>query len=205
MKFVDLTHTIINNISVYPGDDTVKLSNTKSYFKEGYNNSNLEISMHVGTHIDGPMHLTSSKMLINEIEISRFIGRGYLIDARGEKKITLKDDYFKIQTDDIVLIYANFDKIFGTIEYYENHPILSDEFTKFLIERKVKMLGLDFPSPDNYPFLIHRQLLENNILIIENLTNLESLLENNFDIYALPLKISADSAPARVVAIIDYD
>ena len=29
------------------------------------------------------------------------------------------------------------------------------------------MLGMDLPSPDNYPFDIHKKLFANNILIIE--------------------------------------
>jgi kynurenine formamidase len=63
------------------------------------------------------------------------------------------------------------------------------------------MLGLDTPTPDQSPFLIHKILLGNEILIIENLTHTEELLEfPNFEIIALPLKIDADGSPARVIA-----
>ena len=66
------------------------------------------------------------------------------------------------------------------------------------------MLGIDFFSPDTYPFKIHKIFLKNHILIIENLTNLEHLLGiKNFTIVALPLKTETDSALARVVAIVD--
>jgi arylformamidase len=37
-------------------------------------------------------------------------------------------------------------------------------------------------------------------LIIENLINLEKLLGKDFEIIALPLKIDAHGAPARVIA-----
>ena len=63
------------------------------------------------------------------------------------------------------------------------------------------MVCMDSPSPDLYPFEIHKLLLENNILLAENLTNFDSLLSvNNFEIIALPLKIHADSSPARIIA-----
>ncbi|MFA6535332.1 MAG: hypothetical protein WCS92_03690 [Candidatus Babeliales bacterium] len=66
------------------------------------------------------------------------------------------------------------------------------------------MIGIDFFSPDKYPFETHKIFFENNILIIENLTNLESLEEiKNFTVIALPLKTETDSALARVIAIID--
>jgi len=54
---------------------------------------------------------------------------------------------------------------------YETRLKLGD----FFVEKKIKLLGMDLPSPDKYPFRIHKKLLENNILIIENLTNLSEL------------------------------
>lgn len=70
-----------------------------------------------------------------------------------------------------------------------------------LVRKRVKMIGLDTPSPDKIPFEIHKYLFQNNILIIENLTNLEKLIDGeNFEVIALPLKIRADSSIARVIA-----
>ena len=63
------------------------------------------------------------------------------------------------------------------------------------------MLGMDLPSPDKYPFKIHKKLFDNDILIIENMTNLSQLLSvNNFEIIAFPLKIKAGASMTRVVA-----
>lgn len=72
---------------------------------------------------------------------------------------------------------------------------------RFLLSRKVKMLGMDLPSPDEYPFPVHKLLLENNVYILENLTNLDKLLNlSAFEVIAFPLKMRADSSIARVVA-----
>ena len=82
--------------------------------------------------------------------------------------------------------------------------MISKELGTFLVEKKIKMIGIDMPSPDRYPFEIHKLFFENNILIIENLTNLNKLLEvDNFEIIAFPLKIEAEAALVRVVARID--
>ncbi len=63
------------------------------------------------------------------------------------------------------------------------------------------MIGLDWASPDHEPYPMHQILLRNNILILENLTNLNLLLsEPVFEIFAFPLKINADSSLVRVVA-----
>ena len=80
---------------------------------------------------------------------------------------------------------------------------MGDDFVHELINHKVKMVGIDFFSPDKYPFPIHQLLFKNNILIIENLTGLENLVGvKNFEVIALPLKLATDSALARVIAIV---
>jgi kynurenine formamidase len=78
---------------------------------------------------------------------------------------------------------------------------VSRELAQLFVERHVKMVCMDSPSPDRHPYEIHKLLLENNILIAENLTHIEKLLTvRRFEIIALPLNILADSSPARVVA-----
>jgi kynurenine formamidase len=75
------------------------------------------------------------------------------------------------------------------------------ELAQFFVEKKVKMVCLDTPSPDRSPHDVHRLLLKNSVLIAENLTNLEQLLTvQHFEIVALPLRIHADSSPARIFA-----
>lgn len=69
------------------------------------------------------------------------------------------------------------------------------------MKNKVKMIGLDTPSPDKDPFDVHKYLFEHGVLIIENLTRLDQLLDyKSFEVIALPLNIKADSSIARVVA-----
>ena len=85
--------------------------------------------------------------------------------------------------------------------YFENFPTITEEFAKRVVESKVKIVGMDLPGPDQPPFPIHKALLGNGILIIENLTNLDKLLGvTNFEVIALPAKLHADAAPARVIA-----
>ncbi|MFC3748626.1 hypothetical protein [Paenibacillus sp. GCM10012306] len=60
------------------------------------------------------------------------------------------------------------------------------------------------PSPDRFPFEIHKYLLSNDVLILENLTNVDALLgKEKFEVMALPLRIRSDSAISRVIARIN--
>ena len=65
----------------------------------------------------------------------------------------------------------------------------------------MKIVGLDFPSPDRAPYQVHQILLSQSVLIIENLTNLDEIPRDTvFEVIALPPPFEADGAPLRVVA-----
>ena len=204
-KFIDLSQDIFDNMVVHPYDDKVKLYQDKYLEEDKYNNFRLEIGMHAGTHIDTPMHLTNRKTFINEISLEKFAGKGCLLDVRDESIISFKQEYKDVVNEnDIVILFTNYSDKYGTEEYYTTHPVINDDLADFFVEKNIKMLGMDLPSPDKYPFKIHKKLFANNILIIENLTNLSELVNiNNFNIIAFPLKIKAEASIARVIASID--
>ncbi|MCX6238914.1 MAG: cyclase family protein [Bacteroidia bacterium] len=202
MKLIDLTHTIQPNIPVFPGDDPVQLEQIRTLERDGFNNFRLSTGMHVGTHIDGPMHMTSDTKMMAELPLEMFAGKGVLIDVRGEQKIEFRESFrTMIQSGDIVLFYSGSDTIFGTPQYFTDYPDITEELALFLADQRVKIIGLDWVSPDHEPYPIHDILFKNNILILENLTNLGQLLHATyFEVFAFPLKIKADSSIVRVVA-----
>lgn len=88
-------------------------------------------------------------------------------------------------------------------EYYEKFPEIGENFAGKAIELGVKVIGMDTSSPDRPPFKVHKLLLGKEILIVENLTNLESLVGiKDFEVFALPAKFHTEAAPVRVIAIV---
>lgn len=201
-KLIDLSRIIEDNMPVYPGDSITSLKQVKNFEVDSYNNYRLDIGMHAGTHIDSPMHLTESKEYICELPLESFIGVGCVLDVRNKPIIKEKPEYKElIKENSIVLLYTDWDKKYGKDSYYEEHPVIDISFCKLLIDKNIKMLGVDMPSPDKDPFEIHKLLLGNKIYIMENLINVDKLLGiENFEVIAFPLKIKADSSIARIVA-----
>lgn len=199
---IDLTHTIIDKMPVFPGDDPTALTRSRQLETDEYTNHQLNINMHCGTHIDGPMHLISSNKYLSDFPIQSFIGSACIINAEGEDEVGYEEKYEQIIHEGaIVVVYTGHSQLFGSPQYFTEYPALSLEFAQLLVRKKVKMVALDFPSPDYAPFEVHKLLFQNQILIAENLCHVEKILNwSNFDIIALPIAVKADSAIARIVA-----
>ncbi len=199
---IDLTQIIQDVMPVFPGDQETELKQSRYIQKDYYNNHQLGINMHAGTHIDGPMHLTDSKVYLNEFPLETFIGEGCLLDVSHQETIHYREEYEElIKPNQIVLLHTGHSQLFGQSNYFTDYPVLTLEFAELLVRKQVKMIGLDSPSPDKDPFEIHKFLFEHKVLIAENLTNLEQLLNvKSFELIALPLNIKADSSIARVIA-----
>lgn len=205
MKIIDLTQKLYDNIPVMPGDDSFRLYQNRFLKINGYNGYRLETGLHIGTHIDCASHLTDDPMMISDVPLDTFIGRGILIDSRGKNVITAADYIdVEIKSDDIALVLTGTDKYFGKPQYFTDIPIMDESFAQLMIDKGVKMVGIDYFSPDKYPYTTHKLLFRNGVLIMENLTNLESLLDTGeFIVSALPLKITAEASLIRAAAIIN--
>jgi len=187
---------------VYPGDQEVEIENDKKLVEDGYCNHNLKMGMHTGTHLDLPAHMLEDVRNAADISLNSLFGQAKMIFAAGQKIIKPEPEYQKlIEKNDIVIIYTGMDKEYGNQEYYKQHPVISEKMAELLINKEIKLLGFDMPSPDRSPFKIHQKLFENDIFILENLCNLEKLLGlESFKIFVFPLKVRAEAAPCRVAA-----
>lgn len=204
MKYIDLSHTLRETIPTYPHDPPVKLPQVKTTEDDGYNAYLLTTGLHTGTHIDVPLHFIDSGLTVDNYEVSNFIGEAVMLDVRGDELIEFVVRYDDvISTDSIVVLYTGFDEFYDSDKYFKSHPTLSNIFTDFLIRKNIKMLGMDIPSPDRFPFDIHKKLLGNEIILLENLTNLKSLTPyKKFKLCAVPLSIEAEASPVRAYAAV---
>ncbi|MGH7091381.1 MAG: cyclase family protein, partial [Stellaceae bacterium] len=67
MRLIDLTHTFDGNMPVYPGDPVPQLAQTANIAEHGYNEYSLTCGMHVGTHMDAPLHMIPGGRFMSEI------------------------------------------------------------------------------------------------------------------------------------------
>ncbi len=196
---VDLSVLIKEGMPVYEGDPPTKIEPAGNLTKDGYEDHYLSIGTHAGTHVDAPAHMIAGGKTLDEFPLDKFTGRGVLIKVDGQFEL----DEIKqagIKSGDVVLFHTGMSDFYYELNYYDDYPTMPEEVAEYLVERKVKMVGVDMCSPDHEPFHAHKILLGANILIIENLTNLGELTGQEFTVSAFPVKLDIDGAPARVMA-----
>lgn len=202
MTYIDLTMPLNQKTPVYPGDPEVKVDVAAQLDKDGYLDHVLHVGTHNGTHIDAPAHMVKDGKLLNQFSVDHFIGPAKLIDARDGFN-TSAVEQADIKADDIVLFYTGTSENYNSPTYYRDHQVVTPEVAEALVAHKVKMVGIDTGSIDMEPFEVHKKLLSNDVLIIENLVGLKDLLSKSFMVYALPLNLDVEGSPARVVAVVD--
>lgn len=181
--------------------------------KDGWNASTLTIYSHTGTHIDAPMHFEASEQTIDEIPVEDFVGKAFVVDVRNvgaSGLITVghlpENVIEKFEPGDSLLLWSGWSAHINTPTYRDDLPRISEELAQWCVHKKAKMLGVEPPSVADVNNIeevtrIHKILL-GHVIIIEGLTNMESLNSTEVQLIALPLKIgSGDGAPARVIAI----
>ncbi len=207
MKITDLSHLINEDIMVYPGTERPVLQDIDI---DGYQEIRITMFTHTATHIDAPYHILKHGRTLDELPIDKFIGPGIVIDCKAlaGKEITvdfLKKYENEIADAEFLLLNAGWSLKWKTEAYFDDFPVLSLDAAKWLTNFKLKGIGLDSISLDpvhSIDLPNHHIVLDKEIIIIENLTNLDSLPASGFMFQCLPLKIEhADGSPVRAVAV----
>ena len=212
MTLVDLSWPIYPGMSKIPQAPDVEMRPIQEIAKGDTSNITLiTMASHIGTHMDAPCHFIPGAKSIDQMPLETFTGPVVTVSVqRGAGEAIPLDDLAKadIQAGDIVFLHTGWAAKFGT-PAYDRHPYLSVEVANFLVDKRVKMLGIDCVNvempivdrPPDYARPIHHTLLGNDIPIIENLTNLEVIAGRRARVFAFPIKYKdGDGAQTRVVA-----
>jgi arylformamidase len=214
-RIIDLSHPLSPRTPAFPGDPALAIQIVDSAVtpstagERHLNCSHLSMSLHCGTHMDAPFHFFQDRATIDQVLLDRCIGPALLVrlpyDAHG---LSIEPEHLtpyeaRLRATRRVVLNTAWHHRWGADNYFSEHPLITGAAARFLVDCGVQLVGVDTPSVDRPPFEAHLALLGNDVLIVENLTNLDAISGDEFQFIATPLKIvGRDGSPVRAVAII---
>ena len=208
MRLVDLSHPLVDRAPAFPNDPKLAVIEFGRIATHQYNITQLVMGTHQGTHLDAMFHFFDDGRTLDQMPLDWFYGpaRRLQIPKPPDGEITREDlePYEKFLTPDAkILLSTGWETHFGTQKFFEHFPSLTLDAARYLASRRIRLLGMDIPTPGKQWLELHHILLAKDveIVVVESLANLDAL-PNEFIFIGFPLNIKGrDGSPIRAVAL----
>lgn len=182
----------------------------------------MELFSHVGTHIESARHVLGSGPTLDDYALDRFTGPAVVLYLPPDGDLCVEADVLEAAAglwpaDDLAdcFVLLSLSRVPDPASGPDDHAYLSEEAARWLLERQVRGLAVDSPTPEmavhrrahRFDIPVHRLLLGKGLLILEYLSpRLRGLAGRRGTLHAWPLAISgSDSSPVRAVFSPDPD
>ena len=232
MRIVDLSMTVeeCDSAPFAPEEKYFKLKSIIKWEDKGFVSNVVQMTVHAGTHVDSPHHFFRDKPSIEQLPLEPMIGKAIVLDltAKGKahERITpsdldeveqkLEQQGIKIEAGGMLLLRTDWPKGHDTTDpkWWNDSPCLTKEAAEWVVAKNPSVVGYDFAQEEKgadyqkadeilgSAMRVHRTILPRVTFQIENLINLDQI-GSTAQVIALPAKWKTESAPARVIAILD--
>jgi arylformamidase len=206
-NWIDISIPIYAGMMGGPNDPRVKIVLVRDPAK-GDKNTMSQVTMitHTGTHIDSPRHFFPDGTTIDELPLETFIGPARVIEIKDTVSIKPAElEPYGIRPGERILFKTkNSSWVYDTEEFVTGYVYISTEAARFLVEKKVRLVGVDYLTVGGYEDreqnrVVHEMFLKNGVSILEE-TNLSGVKAGKYELIAVPLRFrQGDASPCRAV------
>lgn len=216
-KIIDISFALHDGMTTYPvhWHPFVEITQLGRFGIEDRETRKIVLGTHTGTHCDAPRHFIRGGDTIDRLPLEPFFGPATLINFSSLAHSTeLTEEHFKAELGEEIperlILRFDWDRYWGTLDYYSGHPFLSSDCAHWLVKRGVKLIAMDTPQIENpkngrgsgNDSPIHKIMLGAGVIFLEYCCNLRSISKKVVTLAAFPLKIrDGDGAPTRAVVI----
>jgi arylformamidase len=203
MRIVDVTRPVFAGMPVWPGDPPCRCGWSARLPGDGVNAAELSFGAHTGTHMDGPLHVLEDGTRIADVPLAACIGPAHVVDTEDAAEVGADWLSRHLPADCERLLLRTRAWREPTL-FPTTWPALTPDAARLLVDRGVRLVGTDAPSPDPLEAAdlpVHRILLHAGVPIVENLL-LDDVDPGAYELIALPLRlVEADASPVRAVLV----
>jgi kynurenine formamidase len=155
LAFVELSHPWGPHTPAFPGFPDILVYRVATHATHGVMTQQVRTVMHNGTHVNAPIHLVQRGLGVGELPLDRFFGTGVVVDiAKGEWELIERADLEQAAADvhagDMVILNTGWHHHYSdSIEYFGHGPGLGKTAAEWLVERGVKLVGIDTATIDH--------------------------------------------------------
>jgi len=189
----------------WPGDPDVTIQRVFDLERgDPCNVSTVSMSLHVGTHMDAPLHYLPNGLSLDRMPPDATIGPCTVIEIANPVSITREElEAHSIESGSRVLFKTrSASRCWSSDQFEEDFVYISTDAAHYLVGCGVRAVGIDYLSVGGYREdgdETHRILLGAGIWIIEGL-NLVNIQPGRYELICLPIKVEgSDGAPARAL------
>jgi arylformamidase len=161
VRLVDLSHPWSANTPPFPLDESPNVTWAKRLASHGTNHQRITTQLHIGTHIDAPLHWREEGMDIASIPLERLYGPAKVVDLSD-----IVSDYYLIQPEDIearvaidpgdiVILHTGYHRYYAggaepdLTRYFFKIPGGDRALAEWLVSKQIRWLGIDSSGPDH--------------------------------------------------------
>jgi arylformamidase len=207
-RIIDVTLPVSAKLPVWPGDDGPRLERSQSIATGAPANvSRFASGVHVGTHVDAPVHFIDGGGAVEAMPLETMVGPAVVIEIAGAAEIgpaQLDAAQVPAGTERLLIKTGN-STLWDRLDqpFYEDFAALTPQGACWVVEQGIKLIGIDYLSIQRYrgdpEYATHHTLLGAGIVIVEGL-DLRRVAPGRYGLTCLPLKlVGSDGAPARVI------
>jgi kynurenine formamidase len=155
LQFHELSHPWGMYTPIFPGYEEIKLERLTYHAKHGVMTHKITTIFHTSTHVNAPIHLLPGQAAVGDLPLDNFFGTGVVLSVpKGKWDLIEPADLERatpaVEADDIVLINTGWHHRYSdSKEYFGYAPGLSPRAAQWLIDRRVKLVGVDTATVDH--------------------------------------------------------
>ena len=204
-QWIDISVPLRDGMVHWPGDPPVTIKLVKDMgHGDTANLSIISMGAHSGTHVDAPIHFLQQGQGVDKVPLGTMVGRARVIEINDTESIKPEELFrYRIRRGERILFKTrNSSYVWKTNQFVEDFVYISDEAARFLVDRGVRMVGVDYLSVGSFRHNgsdVHRILLNGGVWIVEAL-DLSHVTAGKYELICLPLRlVQRDGAPARAI------
>ena len=202
-KFIDISWPISAAMTSYKDAKPITVTTHKEVAIDGVTDSSLSCNLHVGTHIDAPIHFIPGGATVEQLSLEQMNGACRVLDLTHVSEAVTAADLkrYQVEQGERILLKTRNSLLDADAPFDYDFVYLAADGAQHLAECGSALVGIDAlgierRQPDHRT---HTFLFQANSIILEGL-RLAHVAAGRYTLILLPLALRGlEAAPARAL------